>query len=222
MNTVIGWILAGFMMMLRWLTRGGFVDDPRPLLRTQHKPYVMAGLHAHQIAAVCHNDDKNLVAMVSRSTDGNLLVPSLKLRGITPVRGSSSKNGKDKGGLRALITMGKLIEQGAGAIITVDGPRGPRGTCQPGAAILAQRIDALILPVVSVSSRYWELRKTWDKMQIPKPFSRIRIIFGPPIDPNDWPNTDALCREVERALAHLETTHDQRAKAAEARPVRTP
>jgi lysophospholipid acyltransferase (LPLAT)-like uncharacterized protein len=207
-NKVIGWILAGSLMVLRWLTRGAFVDDPRPRLRTQHKPYVMAALHAHQIAAVCHNDERNLVAMVSRSTDGDLLVPSLRLRGITPVRGSSSKSGKDKGGLRALIEMGKLIQLGRGAIITVDGPRGPRGTCQPGVAILAHRIDALILPVVSVSSRYWVLRKTWDKLQIPKPFARIRIIYGPPIDPSDWPDKDALCREVERALARLEAEHD--------------
>jgi lysophospholipid acyltransferase (LPLAT)-like uncharacterized protein len=207
-NAFIGWILAGFLMLLRWLTKGSFVNDPRPLLRAQKKPYVMAALHAHQVAAVAHNDETNLVAMVSRSTDGDLLVPSLKLRGIRAVRGSSSKKGKDKGGLRALIEMGRLIQAGHGAIITVDGPRGPRGTCQPGVVILAQRIDALILPVVSLSSRYWVLSKTWDKMQIPKPFATIRIIYGPPIDPRDFPDKDALKTEVERALARLEAEHD--------------
>lgn len=208
MNLVIGWMLAFFMLCLRWLTRGSFVNDPRPALRASKTPYVMAALHAHQIAAVCHNDEKNLAAMVSRSADGDLLVPSLKMRGITPVRGSSSKNGKDKGGLRAVIEMARLIERGAGAIITVDGPRGPRGVAQPGVVILAQRIDAYILPVVSVSSRYWVLSKTWDKMQIPKPFSRIRIIYGPPIKACDYADKEALRIEVEEALRRLEAEYD--------------
>ena len=208
MNRFIGWILACFMLLLRWVTRGGFVNDPRPALRAAKTPYVMAALHAHQVAAVCHNDEKGLVAMVSRSTDGDLLVPSLKVRGIIPVRGSSSKNGKDKGGLRALISMAQLMERGHGAIITVDGPRGPRGIPQPGIAVLAQRANALVLPVVSIASRYWTLEKTWDRMQIPKPFSRIRIIYGPPIRANDFPDKQALLDEVQRALVSLEREHD--------------
>src|SRR5262249_51857983 len=146
MKLVLGWILAFFMLLLRWLTRGGFVDDPRPALRQRKQPYVMAALHAHQIAAVCHNDEKGLVAMVSRAADGDLLVPSLKVRGILPVRGSSSKDGRDKGGLRALVAMGQLMEKGHGAIITVDGPRGPRGVCQPGVAVLGHRVGAAVLP----------------------------------------------------------------------------
>jgi lysophospholipid acyltransferase (LPLAT)-like uncharacterized protein len=207
-NRFIGWILACFMLLLRWMTRGAFVNDPRPALRAARTPYVMAALHAHQVAAVCHNDEKGLVAMVSRSTDGDLLVPSLKVRGIIPVRGSSSKNGKDKGGLRALISMAQLMAQGHGAIITVDGPRGPRGVPQPGIAVLAQRADALVLPVVSVASRYWTLTKTWDRMQIPKPFSRVRIIYGLPIRASAFPEKQALLDEVQRALAALEREHD--------------
>ncbi len=213
MNRFIGWILACFMLLLRWVTRGSFVNDPRPALRAAKTPYVMAALHAHQVAAVCHNDEKGLVAMVSRSTDGDLLVPSLKVRGIIPVRGSSSKNGKDKGGLRALIGMAQLVEQGHGAIITVDGPRGPRGVAQPGVAVLAQRLSAAILPVVSVASRYWTLTKTWDRMQIPKPFSRVRIIYGPIIWAAEWPDREALQAEIARALAALEEEHDPKARA---------
>ena len=216
MNTFIGWILACFMLFLRWITRGRFVNDPRPALRAAKTPYVMAALHAHQVAAVCHNDEKGLVAMVSRSTDGDLLGPSLKVRGILPVRGSSSKKGKDKGGLRALISMAQLVEQGHGAIITVDGPRGPRGTAQPGVAVLAHRLDAAILPVVSVASRYWMLTKTWDRMQIPKPFSSVRIIYGPIIWAKDFPDREALQAEIARALAALEAEHDPRAVAYEA------
>ena len=208
MKKVAGWALAFFMLSIRWLTRGRYVDDPRPALRAAGRPYVMAALHAHQIAAVCHSDEARLAAIVSRSTDGDLLVPSLRVRGITPVRGSSSKNGRDKGGLRALVTMAKLVHEGFAAIITVDGPRGPRGVPQPGIAVLAQRTGAMILPVVAVASRRWILRKTWDRMQIPKPFARIRIIYGPPIDPAAYATREALLDEVAQALRRLEQSHD--------------
>lgn len=206
MKKLAGWILAGFLLTLRALTRGRFVDDPRPALRASGRPYVMAALHAHQIAAVCHSDEERLAAIVSRSTDGDLLVPSLRVRGITPVRGSSSKKGKDKGGLRALVEMANLVREGCAAIITVDGPRGPRGVPQPGIAVLAQRADAMILPVIAVASRYWVLRKTWDLMQIPKPFSRIEIVYGDPIEPRNFEDRDALLREVATALRRLEAT----------------
>lgn len=209
MKKLVGWVLAAFLMTLRALTRGRFVNDPRPTLRAQGRPYIMAALHAHQVAAVCHSDEERLAAIVSRSTDGDLLVPSLRMRGIHAVRGSSSKNGRDKGGLRAAVEMARLIEQGYAAIITVDGPRGPRGVPQPGIAVLANRTGAAILPVVAVSSRRWVLRKTWDKMQIPKPFAAVRIIYGTPIDPSQFSDRDELLREVATALRLLEESHDK-------------
>jgi lysophospholipid acyltransferase (LPLAT)-like uncharacterized protein len=59
-----------------------------------------------------------------------------------------------------------------------------------------------------VASRYWTLTKTWDRMQIPKPFSRVRIIYGLPIRASAFPEKQALLDEVQRALAALEREHD--------------
>jgi hypothetical protein len=48
------------------------------------------------------NDEPRMAAMVSRSADGDLLVPSLRLRRVEAVRGSTRKAGQDKGGRSAL------------------------------------------------------------------------------------------------------------------------
>lgn len=66
------------------------------------------------------------------------------------------------------------------AIITPDGPRGPRHKIKPGIAIAAKETNASIIPFTWTSDKYWEL-KSWDKMQIPKPFSTIQASFGTPI-----------------------------------------
>lgn len=66
------------------------------------------------------------------------------------------------------------------AIITPDGPRGPRHRIKPGVAIAAKETNASIIPFKWSSDKYWEL-KSWDKMQIPKPFSTINASFGTPV-----------------------------------------
>lgn len=83
------------------------------------------------------------------------------------------------------------------AIITPDGPRGPRHEIKPGVAIAAKETNASIIPFSWTCDQVWEL-KTWDKMQIPKPFSTIQATFGEPV---------ALDKEsaLENDLAFLKT-----------------
>lgn len=66
-------------------------------------------------------------------------------------------------------------------IITPDGPRGPALSVKPGTALAAREASAKIVPFNWRADKYWEL-KTWDRMQIPKPFSTIDIYFGEPLD----------------------------------------
>lgn len=219
LRKLAGWLIAVIAALLRLTCRYRMVDDPRPALRAEGRRYVFAALHAQQAAAAFINDEKKLTAMVSRSGDGDLLVPSLRLRGVIAVRGSTKRDGRDKGGGTALHEMARLLEeQRIPGIITVDGPRGPRGSVAPGIAVVAQRCDAVILPVSAVPSRRWILRGTWDRLQMPKPFSRITMWFGAPIVASAWPDIDLLRAEVGRALEELErrTDPEEAARAAAA------
>jgi lysophospholipid acyltransferase (LPLAT)-like uncharacterized protein len=63
----------------------------------------------------------------------------------------------------------------------VDGPRGPARKIKPGIAVLAQRTDARIVPVYVGYARPWEAR-SWDRFQVPRPFTPVLIRFGPPTE----------------------------------------
>lgn len=82
--------------------------------------------------------------------------------------------------------IGELKNRSSIYIITPDGPRGPALSVKPGTALAARESSAMIVPFTWHSDRFWELN-TWDKMQIPKPFSTIDIYFGEPLDLNSQP-----------------------------------
>ena len=198
----LGWVGACLLLLWRATCQFKITNDPRELLRVQRKPYIYALLHAHQIAGIIISDEKNLSAMLSRSRDGDLLIKALKVRGITAVRGSSARNGQDKGGQLALAQLQKHLEKGSPCLIAVDGPKGPRNYVHAGVINLAQKSNCAILPTAVVASRYWILKKTWDLMEIPKPFSTIQMLFGEPFMCSG--NFEKDRTELTKILGHLE------------------
>src|SRR5262245_5874222 len=96
--------LAGLLLLAWRLTcRSVFHQpDPRPSWRAAGRGYTIVLLHAHQLAAIVANDERRMVAMVSRSADGDFLVPPLRLRRVRTVRGSTRTGSRDKGGSTAL------------------------------------------------------------------------------------------------------------------------
>ena len=65
------------------------------------------------------------------------------------------------------------------AALTVDGPRGPWRTVKPGVVALARHLD---LPIVTVTFSCVRPRilRSWDRMVVPKPFSRVVVDFAGP------------------------------------------
>lgn len=146
--------------------------------------------------------------MVSRSADGQILIPSLRVRGIVPIRGSSNDRGRDKGGRSGLDALIKHVHSGRPAYLAVDGPRGPRGHVHKGVALLSQRTGAAIVVLVPIPSRRWILIKAWDRLQIPKPFSTIDGYFAETIHPDPKESLEAYGERIERALNALERRRD--------------
>jgi lysophospholipid acyltransferase (LPLAT)-like uncharacterized protein len=73
-----------------------------------------------------------------------------------------------------------VVEDGACLAVTPDGPRGPAESVAPGAAFVAQRPGAPMVPVSVKASSAWRL-KSWDRFMIPKPFARLTVAYGDPI-----------------------------------------
>lgn len=111
-------------------------------------------------------------AVVSSSRDGQYVTDLISFLGLQSLRGSSSKKGANA--LRGALD---AIREGWNVAFTPDGPRGPRYELKPGPVIVASMTGAKILPLSVNASRYWEIR-SWDRFQIPKPFSTITLVVG--------------------------------------------
>ena len=114
--------------------------------------------------------------LASRSRDGELVAGVLQVLGQEIIRGSSSR-----GGARALVQLCRRLKSGKDVALTCDGPRGPRHRVQPGIIHLARRTGAPILPVVFGASRK-KTFQSWDRFCLPLPFSRVALVFGPPVE----------------------------------------
>jgi lysophospholipid acyltransferase (LPLAT)-like uncharacterized protein len=110
-----------------------------------------------------------MAAMVSASKDGALLAAVLERFKVQPVRGSSSRRGP-----QALLELTTWAERGYDLAITPDGPRGPRYVVQQGIMSLAQITGLPILPV-SYHLQWKVVARSWDRFQIPLPFSRCEV-----------------------------------------------
>jgi lysophospholipid acyltransferase (LPLAT)-like uncharacterized protein len=111
--------------------------------------------------------------LISKSGDGELVTQVCLHSGWKVVRGSSSRGGQE-----ALDEATRLYRPGEPFrfIFTVDGPRGPRRHCKFGVVALASRLGLPVLPIGIHFENAWQVR-SWDRMSIPKPFSRVEVVL---------------------------------------------
>lgn len=129
--------------------------------------------HEYILSAITSRAHTQTSILVSGHRDGQYLTRVTQRLGFNVINGSSSKNG-----VSALKSF--LHQSGKTSIgITPDGPRGPRRQLAPGPIFLASKLG---IPVVCLGLGYdrpWRMN-SWDRFAIPRPFSRIRAVFGPP------------------------------------------
>jgi hypothetical protein len=114
------------------------------------------------------------IVMISQSRDGELIASLASRLGLVPVRGSSTRGGRD-----ALMAILRALKKNPGVIHIVDGPTGPKGVIKPGLMAMAQVTSAPIFPVIISAERAWVM-KSWDRFLVPKPFSTVTIRWGDP------------------------------------------
>jgi lysophospholipid acyltransferase (LPLAT)-like uncharacterized protein len=148
------------------------------------------------IAAVCWRD-RGLVIPVSQSRDGDRIDAVLRRLGFAEsARGSSSRGATAL--LRELI---RRVRAGEAIGMLPDGPRGPSGVAKPGIVALARATGARLVPVGVAAAPAWRFG-SWDRARLPRPFARVRCIYGEPLSvPRDAP-PEAL--ETERARFEAE------------------
>jgi lysophospholipid acyltransferase (LPLAT)-like uncharacterized protein len=133
---------------------------------------LFASWHQRFYAGVDYLRPYRPAIMISQSADGEMIARIVKAIGWTPVRGSSSR-----GGAIAMAGMIECLSKGKVGGHIVDGPRGPARTIKPGLIRIAQGARASIMPVYVAYARPWEA-KSWDRFQVPLPFTRVLMRFG--------------------------------------------
>jgi len=139
--------------------------------------------------------------MISKSADGEMIAGVASRTGWDPVRGSTSRNGRV-----ALHAMIEKLKTGRLAAHIVDGPRGPAGIVKPGVIRLAHITEAVIVPFYVESDAAWYFN-SWDRFMLPRPFSKVRLIFDDMlrfVSTNDETSFERQRRELEaRMLTRL-------------------
>jgi lysophospholipid acyltransferase (LPLAT)-like uncharacterized protein len=172
------------------------------------------GLAHHVVGASWHRHSiflfyffRNLgdrLIMISRSLDGEMTAAIARQFGYTPVRGSSSR-----GGRQALNQMIDVMNKGDKKYLcgtAVDGPQGPPRKLKKGMVAVARQTGALFVPMACSGDRVITFAKAWDQTILPKPFSRMVIEFGEPVAiPEDIPDDqiEPLCQQLEEALNQM-------------------
>lgn len=162
------------------------VNDPR--LGTA-EPRIYVFWHEYILAPLYLRGNCDLVMLLSRHKDAEILGRVAHHLGFGAIRGSSNK-----GAAAALLEMkrrGKI----AHITITPDGPRGPRRQMASGAIFLAAKSGMPIVPM-GFGMSYPKRAKSWDQFAMPYPFSRIRAVIGPNIYVPD--NLEREGMEAER------------------------
>jgi lysophospholipid acyltransferase (LPLAT)-like uncharacterized protein len=167
--------LAGFMaiqvlgrtLRVQWLDQQGSAR-----VEEKGRGKIFSFWHGQLLTLAYTHRKQGICVLVSRHRDGECITRVLRLLGFVSARGSSSD-----GGHEGAFEMCRHFRHGWDLAVTPDGPRGPRHRVQPGAVYLAQRTGARLVPVACVAEKRVVLN-TWDRFEIPLPFSKVVIVEG--------------------------------------------
>src|SRR5438445_8390146 len=184
---------------LRWRTEG--LEHFDAIAASGRQP-IMAFWHGRILPATYFFRRRGIVVITSENFDGEWIAGIIERFGYETARGSTSR-----GARKALLQLTRDIGSGKPVGFTIDGPRGPAGVAQPGAVWLAKATGNPVLPFHLEASRHWTLN-SWDRTQIPKPFSTVAMAIGEPFQvPADADDAgiEQACRSLDARLRALET-----------------
>ena len=187
-------LIGGLCRTLTWKVEGAGHYDA---IITSGRQPILACWHGRILTGLYYFRHRGIVALASQNFDGEWIARILDRFGYTTARGSTSR-----GGAGALVQLRRELAAGHGVAFTVDGPRGPARVAQSGAVWLARATGQPILPFHLEADRSWTMG-SWDRAQVPKPFSTVAVVLGEPIEVGDGAIETART-EIERALENLE------------------
>jgi lysophospholipid acyltransferase (LPLAT)-like uncharacterized protein len=164
----------------------------------EQRPLVASFWHSCIIPATYICRGLGVRVMSSYSYDGEYMGRIIQKLGYVAVKGSSSRNP-----IKALLGLRRALNDGWTVAFTLDGPRGPRHRVKPGPVGLGRSAGVPLTMFHVGVEKAWVIN-SWDRMMIPKPFSRVLVRFGKLIRvPSDASDED-LARYNDELQAALD------------------
>ena len=147
------------------------------------KEHVYAPCYWHQHHVLCSALIRDWIKrgfkacfLISASVDGEVPERIARSWGAKVIRGSANQTGA-----LVLRDTQQMMKRGVSIVTTADGPNGPKYEFKPGTVLMARIGGAPMVPLACAADRAWYLDR-WDDFMIPKPFARIVLAVGEPID----------------------------------------
>ena len=205
----LGWLVASYMTFVKYTTRWDVerADQVQPIIDGGNGVIALVWHSRFMMLTSAWKKGYQLpYVLISRSRDGNIVAHTSHRLGLKTIRGSAKKAAKGnlaakaKGGAKASLDIVTALENNGCIVITPDGPRGPRQRLGDGPIRLARITGAPLMPCTFAIRNRKQLN-SWDKLIIPLPFGKGKIIWGTPVDvPAD---TDE--REIEHIRERIES-----------------
>lgn len=138
------------------------------------KRFLYAIWHESVFTSAFPYRDQGIRILVSKHSDGEFATQTIHRLGFGTVRGSSTRGGIEA--VREIMASSNTDH----LVFPVDGPRGPRRQVQPGVVYVSSRSQMPIVPVGIGFSSAWRF-KSWDRMAVPKPLSKVYFVTSDPI-----------------------------------------
>ena len=179
--TALGWLISLVLRLLYATLRVRWADEGDLLgRRTRGERFVFAawhdGLTLLPLVILRVPGSWRPRVLISWHRDAEIGAQAARRFGVHFIRGSSTRGAI--GAIRALIATHRAGED---VVVVPDGPRGPRHEAKVGVVQLANATDTRIVPIALAAAPSRRLG-SWDRMQVPLPFARVAIRFGPPVD----------------------------------------
>jgi lysophospholipid acyltransferase (LPLAT)-like uncharacterized protein len=168
------------LMRLLWASCRIHVLHAGGRVPSADQPIIPCFWHQHLVLCASHlraldRQGFRLGWLISPSRDGELAARVARRWPIRVIRGSTTRTG-----LKAMRDLYRATTtERISPVMLPDGPHGPARCFKPGAIMLAQLTSAPLLPMAAAAERAWHLG-SWDKMTIPRPFTRVVVALGEP------------------------------------------
>jgi len=170
---------------------------------------IYAFWHGRILPATYFWRNRGIVVLTSENKDGEYIAHVIHRFGYGSSRGSTSRSA-----VKGTIGLIRTLKHGDPVAFTVDGPRGPRHQVQQGVTWLAGYSQHPILPF-HIEARSAKNLTSWDRFQIPLPFSRVRVDIAEPMFLEKDLSEEVLEAkriELENTLNRLRETGEEWAK----------